>query len=581
MVKIRKIVLYLVLVILTAQNSFFGFAYAVNDVACKQSAVNNSCDAYGMWYSYNQTKKCCVCTDTIKPDWSCASPGYWDNGDWCCVYACSVCSSPSLEFQKYVNFQVEMFQLLQNVVKEPEKKTDLKKVGLFSSRILTLPAKMWESWKRMFQKATKDFTQAGRAAQISAIMIATITAEIGTKDGLWWLAILTRNQPFVREWKTLQELDMTTHDLMWDFGTKWIWDDKISEDIRKDIEKLKQKYLMTSSNQNWLFEEFSFKWEVQYKDIIRILQKLNSVMKSFVSVHSWLSNNNFFRKYLSDLDSEMSRWNIIVKFNKILMDNMYSNYRCAEWMNACNNKLEEFKKAIRVLPDIKDSFSESMKTIKKANDELAKVFAGIDDKKAKNEKANNNSNLTDRQIELLRTVYGMDTSKLTQQQWFWISTLLNGTAFKNVANGINIKPLDIVSKNTIDSSKSAWKTWKQNRQDKLYLDSLAEKNTELLSGVVAKELADFNTWAVDLSELKTALSSTLNSVIDEKLDDKNTSLFYNNISTTRYFKETFSWIQKTIGEHIWKKDDDWLVKYLWETCKIQCGNKWSINCILN
>jgi|GEM_PF-6911755 hypothetical protein len=33
---------------------------------------------------------------------------------------CVVCGMPSLEFQTYVNFQVNVLQILQNAVKEPE-----------------------------------------------------------------------------------------------------------------------------------------------------------------------------------------------------------------------------------------------------------------------------------------------------------------------------------------------------------------------------------------------------------------------------------------------------------------------------
>ena len=574
MVKTKKIAIYLVLLILTVQNIFFGFVYADTSTIYKLPSVNGSCDAHGVWYSYNNTQDYCVCTNPVV-EWSCGNnPGYVDNGNWCCVYACSVCSSPSLEFQKYINFQVEMFQILQNVAKEPEKETEIKKTWLFGSNVLTLPERLWASWKKMFSKASEDLTQAARTTQISAIMLSTITAEIVGKDSLWWLAILMRNQPFVREWNTLQDLDMGIHDLMWDFGTKWVWDEKISDDVRKQIEKLSQKYVMNNGNLNWLLEEFNLQWDVKYKDVIRILQKLNSVMKSFVSVHSLLSNNDLFRNYLSNLDNEMSKWNIVIKFNKVFMDNLFSDYKCAEWMNACSSTWEDFKKAIKILPDLKNSFSESMKIIKKANDELDKLFAGENDTTVKNEKNNNPSNLTDKQIELLRTVYGVDTSKITKNEWVGLATLMDGSAFKNIANGVRIQPLDILSKESLDAKKKAWKTRNQNRQDELYKKSLQDLATENIEETITQNIP----ITFSQKQISEAMLGTLDSVLAEKYEDKNVVLFYNNLPTTRYFKEIWALIHSGIDMGIWTKDSEWLVKYLWNVCELQCSNKWVTNC---
>lgn len=558
MVKIKKITLYFVLLILTVQNIFFASVYADNDVACILPAVNNSCDSNGEWYSYNQTQNCCVCTDPINSDWSCSSPWYSDNGKWCCVYACSVCSSPSLEFQKYVNFQVEMFQVLQDVVKEPDTKIELTKFGLFVSKVLFIPENTLLSWKKMFQKVSNDFTQASRATQISAIMISNITADIVGKDSIGWIRILFKNQPFVREWSTLQDIDSTIYDLMRNFGTEWIWLDQISSDVRNSIEKLKQKYLADSSNENWLFQEFNFQWNVKYEDIIRSLKSLNSIMKNFLIISQ------------KRIDvTRISNNAIVVKLNDNFVDGLYNSYSCAKWMNACSNSWEEFKKAMRVLPTIKESFSESMKTIKKANDELAKVFAGENNTEVKNEKDNNHSSLTDKQIELLRMVYGVDTSKLTQQQWFWLSTLLNGTAFKNIANSINLKPLDWLSKEIIDINNKAWKLDNENRQDSLYMKEAQNIETQV---------PQFQPKTLSQEEMLNSMIETSDSVLAEKYSDKRISLFYNNLDTTRYFKEILVLIQNIIDISIGSKDNDGLVKYLWKVCELQCTNKGVENC---
>lgn len=573
MEKFKKIVLYCMLWVLFMQNMLFGIVYADTDSACVWEATNNSCDLLGVWYSYNTKSTCCVCTNPLV-SWSCESvwPGYLDNGKWCCIYACSVCTSASTEFQNYINFQVEMFQILQNVIKDPEKKVELKKEWLFSSNLLVLSSRILESWKNMFKKNTKDATDLGKAIKISAIMLSTITAEIVWKDSIWWLKILFRNKPFVREWKTLQDLDMTIYDLTWDFGMKWVWDDPVSDEVRQEIEKLKKKYVMNSANENWLFDNFDFIWTAKYKNIVGLLQKSNSLMKDFIANHSKVSDSWFFGNAVKKFEKEISKGNVILKFNKTFVENLYGSYRCAEWTNACNNKWEDFKKAINVLSTIKESFADSMKLIKKANDEMAKVFIGKNNPKSNNEKKNNNSSLTDKQVDLLRIVYGVDTSKITQQQWFGIATLLNGSAFKNIANGVRIQPLDMFSKESIDAQKENWQVKKRNRQDQLYLDSLATSNTSDVENQIK------NQSIASKDNVFVAMTQNMDSLLLEKNQDKMVVLFYNKLPTTRYFKEIWSLIHFIVENYIGTKDSKWLVKYLWETCKSQCSNQWNENC---
>jgi hypothetical protein len=533
MIKIRKIILSTITWVLIVQNMFFGFVFA-------QTEDNNEEDAN-----------------------------------------CVVCGMASLEFQTYVNFQVEMFQVLQNAVKAPEEAIDNKKVWLFTSRILSLPERLIESWKKMFNKLTQDFSEAGKAAKIWSIMLWTITSELVGKDALWGLAILLRNQPFVRDWKTLQELDMTTHDLMWDFGMKWLWDEKISAEISSDIEKLvKDKYVMNDSNLYWLFEEFNFKWDVKYKDIIKSLQKLNSVMKSFLIFPKKEG------KSISSFEREMSKGNIIIKFNKKLVDRMYNSYDCAEWMNACNDMRSDFKKVINVLPTIKSSFSESMDIIKKANKDFSDAYLKSDEDNDDTKKDQEKTWLTEKQITLLRTVYGIDTSKLTKNQWIGLWSILDKNIGKNIVNSTHIQPLDIFSAESIAAKKEAQKTRKQNRQDQKYLASLMEKNTSIAETEAKREIeAEIEkirkilSWEVDdTSELKNVLNSTLNSVLSEKSEDKQIVMIYDSLSTTKYFKEIWYFIHNWIDNQIWTKDIDWLVKYLWTVCESQCSNNGTKNC---
>ena len=493
---------------------------------------------------------------------------------------CYVCGMPSLEFQTYVNFQVEVLQILQQASSNLEKTSNNRKVWLFSAGILWLPSRLWESWKSMFKKATKDLTDSTRAVKIWSIMLWTITTELVGKDSLWWLLILTRNAPFVREWKTLQELDMSIHDVMRDFWMKWLWDKEISQDTREKLMLLQQKYVSNSGNEKALFKTFSLDGNIKYKHMVNMSLTINSVMKSFVFTRSKMVGIELFETDLYRFKKEIRKHNITMEFNNLLMSNMFYNYKCAEWLNACNESWANFKKSMKIIPTIKDSFAESKKIMNQANKDFNEAYLSVKtslknsfNKNARKEKLPEGLNLTEKQITLLRTVYGIDTSKLTKQQWVWLSSLFNKTAWKNIVNSISIKPLDKNSASTISAMKKSHKKNKQNRQDQIYLNSIADKNTKEAEAKILSDIKEYGAW-----NIQKTLSLTIDSIMDQKQEDQLMFILYDNLSSTRYFFEIWSLIHQIMDETIWTKDSDWLIKYLWFACESACSNRWNVNC---
>ena len=91
--------------------------------------------------------------------------------------------------------------------------------------------------------------------------------------------ILFKGRPFVRDWDTIQDLDLVAYDLMRDFNGKWKWNKDISYTTKTNLEESVKKYLKTEQNQWWMFEKFYFQWNVKYKDLLNISRKINSLMK--------------------------------------------------------------------------------------------------------------------------------------------------------------------------------------------------------------------------------------------------------------------------------------------------------------
>jgi hypothetical protein len=61
-----------------------------------------------------------------------------------------------MEFQSYVNFEVEMLQILQKAQREKEEIKSVKKIGLFGSKILVIPEGIVKAWSKMFKSELED-----------------------------------------------------------------------------------------------------------------------------------------------------------------------------------------------------------------------------------------------------------------------------------------------------------------------------------------------------------------------------------------------------------------------------------------
>ena len=539
MQNIKKILLWIVMLVLFAQNGFSSITFAETFPA--------------------------------------VSDDMWDEDDG----KCRVCTMPSLEFQTYVNFQVELLQILQNALKEKEEDNKSKKVWLFSAGILKIPENLIKSWTNMFKKSGKELIDWYRSLKMWSIMLWSITTELVWKDSVWWLQILFRNEQFVREWSTLQDLDMSIHDAMRDLWMEWIWDEKMSNDIRVEITSLKMKYKSNDGNKLGLFDSFGVSPDTKYKDFAGMMLKLNAVMKTFISTHSKVVTSNFFKSFLWRIDNDISKWGISLKFNMDLMENMFASYKCAEWFSSCSSMWKDFSNNTKVRKQISQWFEKSMNTINTANDELLGsmlwIWSSIKD--VFDGEWNTESWLTKKQLTLLRTVYGIDTTKLSKEQGIGLWSLLHWNAGKNIANSADLKSLDYFSADSKEKKEEAKKMAEREKQDDRYLRSLSAEAASWAMAEWEMAAEDRKDAAIySWNQLKDNLLNTLNVVLIQKQEDKKVFLIYSNLEITRYFVEIGSLIHSIVENEIGTKDSKWLIKSLWEACEYQCSNKGTSNC---
>lgn len=529
---------------------------------------------------------------------------------------CITCRMPSLEFQTYINFQVEVLQVLQNAIKEDEEKQDNKRKGLFSWWVLSVAWEIIDSRLNDYNNWISEAAKAYKTAKMWAIMLATMTTSFVKDDSIWWLAILIRNRPFVRDWAKLQDIDNVIHDAMRDLWMEGIWDDQISSEILSQLMEIRQKYIYNSQNQYGLFDRFELWSSVKYKHIANTQLKLNAMMKSFMSL--W--NKSIMK--------EKQRWDINFQFNEAMMERMFESYECVRWMNSpCNDMLKDFANNTKVWSTIKEGFTSSMSVINQANEDLyqALLWFGSSIKDTVSWSDYEELWLTPKQISLLRTVYGIDTTKLTKEQALWLEKLLDWSQGKKIVNDVNMWPLDYFSQKNIKQRQQNRKEREQQKTDEKYLETIRWQETTELESIyndlqliyLKQESGDavslikddfMSNFAQDrfdsskeayqnISLLKTALENKLSmeqtknqqqfkedlkilvsDIMQQKEEQKSILSLYQNVSTTSYFVQIWAYMHHTIEEYIWNKDTDGLVKNLGKICELQCTNKWTANC---
>ena len=271
---------------------------------------------------------------------------------------------------------------------------------------------------------------------------------------------------------------------------------------------------------------------------------------------------------MNNFEKEFSRWNIVVQFSEDRKNNLLNDYACARVKRACKKDLSHLTN----VGGLKGSFSESMDIIKKANKNLSEIFT---DKKERKDEKSNPFGLTDKQIELLRTVYGVDTTKITKQEGIGVLNLFDKSsqAYSKTKNWINLKVSDYATRKEEKRKKKEEQENKEEKQDKISIEKLSQEEQKKIKEILKREVE--KVWEGN-AELN--LPNIIEIVLSEKEVDKDIMLFYNSNSSNRYFTESVKLIQDIIEKDIWRKDTKGLVQYLWEACVAQCTNKWTKNC---
>lgn len=523
--KVKKIIIYIAVFIFISSNIFFSYTYADSDNQC------SSCRATPVW------------------------------------------------MQMYINFEVELLWVLQWASAQPETVWKNKKSGLFAGWSLSLSSAFLQS---TLSKAKKDFeseTKAARSLAISSVLLYKMSLSHMWKDGVWSLSILFQDESFVRDYKILQEIDMSANDIIRDMWVNWIWNKSVSAPIQTKVIWLQTEYSDFYWWSDKIFEKLIISSNVKYRTLLTFVLELNSLMKT--TLYS-VGNNDRLKKNIKKFENKYSKWDIIVKLDADRVESIIVDYECAKNGDCNKNLIEAFSWLLNI--DLRaNSFSNTKKTITDADKKLVEAFwswwsyDGFGWRLVKRQKTGSVWGLTDRQIELLYNVYWVDAYELTNSQ---LDTLKrNRQQIKKEFN-----PFYWV----INSSKnSKWKDLKWNQdqssktnnkwetQEKKYKENLTDQEKQTL---ISDLLWQKNVWESEIGQLLISdMQETVNSILSEKTNDKWIVLVWVN-NDTHFFVKIWSYIHSIVEKEIWDKNSNWLVDNLWKICVYQCSNKWNKNC---
>ena len=150
---------------------------------------------------------------------------------------CPACNSTPNEMQMYINFEVEMLWILRWVSEEQQVFWTNRNSRLFNWWVLSLPNAFYESTMAKIKTDFDSEFRAVRAANTTAVLLEKMALE-WLDDSMWAIQILFKDESFVRDYKLLQELDMTMNDVIRDMWTLGIWKEEVSPSIRKEILRL-------------------------------------------------------------------------------------------------------------------------------------------------------------------------------------------------------------------------------------------------------------------------------------------------------------------------------------------------------
>lgn len=494
-----------------------------------------------------------------------------------------VCLQTPNSLNLYLEFQQKAIALLaSDPFKTTTEQIQTWEWGIFTNKVLKLSSPDANTNIPILTDLLKELETAvtnmiiGTATTSALFLLSALNTE---SDGLMSFLILFQERPLVRDRSKLQDIDRSISETIYTLGQKWkIW---------KTIENTSQLQTIITQyqNQGLLSKVENIPSQFSYLELLLELQSLNVEIKSFLSSSSTYQ--------LTDNEN-------ILKFDTKRVQNLKSDYHCARF-NAINLAAPKcWGSANALLANLKTLTSNTKKTGASSLHTITSALERLNEslKGFKHFRSKKNKSLTNNELELLRSVYGLDTTKLTDEQLSSFSPFSISQRSKNQWDQAKkdaqteLKKIWQFRSDSIKSYKDSIKKAKEEKKAKeaehaRQQEAIKKRNEKIQEEEKAdnKALSELKQQALELQikneyhiSLHEHLYKDFKILVDAENKVKTETELTNPTLNTYQFAHLSYQIQK-IAELIWN-NNAWTRKLLKNICSYQCSNKPSSTCYI-
>ena len=494
-----------------------------------------------------------------------------------------VCLQTPNSLNLYLEFQQKAIALLaSDPFKTTTEQIQTWEWGIFTNKVLKLSSPDANTNIPILTDLLKELETAvtnmiiGTATTSALFLLSALNTE---SDGLMSFLILFQERPLVRDRSKLQDIDRSISETIYTLGKKWkIW---------KTIENTSQLQAIITQyqNQGLLSKAENIPSQFSYLELLLELQSLNVEIKSFLSSSSTYQ--------LTDNEN-------ILKFDTKRVQNLKSDYHCARF-NAVNLAAPKcWGSANALLANLKTLTSNTKKTGASSLHTITSALERLNEslKGFKHFRSKKNKSLTNDELELLRSVYGLDTTKLTDEQLSSFSPFSISQRSKNQWNQAKkdaqteLKKIWQFRSDSIKSYKDSIKKAKEEKKAKeaehaRQQEAIKKRNEKIQEEEKAdnKALSELKKQALELQikneyhiSLHEHLYKDFKILVDAENKVKTETELTNSTLNTYQFAHLSYQIQK-IADLIWN-NNAWIRKSIKNICSYQCSNKPSSTCYI-
>ena len=315
-----------------------------------------------------------------------------------------VCNWPSEMMQTYFNFQHEIKSVLfWSQVDERRFYASAWEWWLFTRGSLKLPSVLDFVASNLVWNVKSSLSTAG-----TSIVLLLLTSASVFQSNTEWFAILFKDRPIVRDYKTMLDIETEWFDVAY-FRSKQInltlkleWKE-IYDNVNKVIEKYQWLWLLSKWGK--------LKWTESMADIIEEMIWMNTAMKHFI-LFWWSPWDRALRNYnwcFWNLSIENCKDAPVLKFNPKAIEQLKKDYSWLWTFGACNLYLSNFKSTISKsldnnLDSVKIAFKDVKDAMKRLNSALIWDLANGKD----NSKTSSRCDISDYELAQLKAYWGAE-----------------------------------------------------------------------------------------------------------------------------------------------------------------------------